>query len=152
MFPLFVFSIRGYPNQRAIYEASPNPTLSPIAITMTVQRRGDFPLHELIPILETNGWDVSVDETLIAARADANGMFQLKVDKGGRVYLRRTSMATPPHDQTQKIDGRRYAVHVESLTTTEATTTLDHANEFPQALKTMMQLALSSASDFRARS
>ncbi len=120
-------------------------------MAMTVQRRGDFPLHELAPFLETNGWDVSVDETLLANRMDARGMFRLKVDKGGRVYLRRTSMDTPPRGQTLEIDGRLYAVHVESMKTAEAATTLHHAEEFPHALRTMMELVLASSLDFGTR-
>ncbi len=109
---------------------------------MTVQRRMDFPIHALAPLLEKAGWDVSVDETLIAVRAEADGFFQLKADRGGRVYLQRAFISTPPRGRTVTKAGRDYAFHEEITVKREVATQLEQMDDFLQVLATMRELVL----------
>jgi len=111
---------------------------------MTVQRRMDFPIHALAPLLEEAGWDVSVDETLIAVRAEADGFFQLKADRGGRVYLRRTFMASSPRGRTVTRAGRDYALHEEITVKREVATQLEQMDDVLHILATMRELVLKS--------
>ncbi len=112
---------------------------------MTVQRRGDFPLHELRRFLETRGWDVFMTEagTLEASLHGAAGVFRLKADRGGRVYLKRTNTAAPPRSQTFVIKGNAYAFQESTTHHWETAATLENAEDFPRVFETMMEIVTS---------
>ena len=80
------------------------------------------------------------DDTLIATREDAAGMFRLKVDKGGRVHLQRTFASKPIRAETVVIDDRTYATSTNTFTVMDVATQLENAREFPHVFERMMEL------------
>ena len=108
---------------------------------MTVQRQAQFSLEALRPMLESLGWDVSLRETLEASCDDAEGAFRLVVDKGGRLYLRRTSLASKPRGKMVQRAGRTYAIHSETIISKSVTTTLNSIDSFGETLSEMQLLA-----------
>ena len=114
---------------------------------MTVQRQAQFSLEVLRPLLESNGWDVSLNETLEAYWHDASGKYRLVAGKDGRIYLRRTSLAAKPQGKMIQKEGLSYAVQTETIFITNIATTLASADEFGKALSEMMSLARVSPDD-----
>lgn len=114
---------------------------------MTVQRQAQFSLEALRPLLESNGWDVSLGETLEADLHDATGQYRLTAGKDGRIYLRRTSLAAKPRGKILQKEGQSYAIQTESIRITDIATTLGAADDFGKALSEMMSLARLSAED-----
>ncbi len=114
---------------------------------MTVRRRAHISLEALRPLLESNGWDVSLDETLKADFQDATGKYRLIADKDGRIYLRRTSLAAKPRGKMIQKEGRSYAIQTESILIQDIATTLDSIDEFSQTLSEMLSLARLSSKD-----
>jgi len=118
-----------------------------VEVIMTVQRQAQFSLEALRPLLESNGWDVSSNETLEAYLHDATGNYRLVAGKDGRIYLRRTSLAAKPQGKMIQKEGLSYAVQTETILITNITTTLASADEFGKALSEMMSLARVSPED-----
>ncbi len=110
-------------------------------VMMTVQRQAQFSLEALRPLLESDGWDVSLGETLEANLHDATGKYRLVVGRDGRIYLRRTSLAAKPQGKMIQKAGRSYAVQTESLFITDIATMLNSVDEFDKVLSEMMTLA-----------
>lgn len=105
---------------------------------MTVQRQSHFSLEMLRPLLTSDGWDVSLRDTLTATYEGENGNFRLVVDRGGRVYLRQTILSMKPRGDVILRSGRTYARHTEALTINSIATTLATPDEFGDALSEMM--------------
>jgi len=108
---------------------------------MTVQRRGDFPLHELVRFLEDQGWDVFLEETLRAVKEDADGVLQFKADREGRLYLRRTLSPTSAQYKKLTIDGVTYTLHAETAIISEVAASIDAVEAFPRVFESMMDLS-----------
>jgi hypothetical protein len=108
---------------------------------MTVQRQAQFSLEALRPMLESMGWDVSLRETLEASCDDGEGAFRFVVDKEGRAYLRRTSLASKPQGKMVHRAGRTYAVHSETTITKSVVTTLNSVTTFDATFSEMQSLA-----------
>jgi len=112
---------------------------------MTVQRLAHFPLAELRPVLESAGWDVTLDETLRAELRDAQGKFRLVVDRSGRAMLRRTAMAAKPLERLVHSGDHTYAIARETHTETHVSTQLAEGDDFGQVLDEMLALSLEDA-------
>ena len=109
---------------------------------MTVHRQNRLPVLELMPVLESNGWDVHGEDTLQAELGNAAGRFRLVIDKSGRVMLRHTALVDHQPGQTVHIHDRTYAMQTESFRVTHITTNITQVAEFPQILSDMMNLIL----------
>ena len=116
-------------------------------VMMTVQRQAQFAPEALLPLLESNGWDVSLGETLVADFHDARGQYRLVAGRDGRIYLRRTNLAAKPRGKIIQKKGRSYAVQTEPFRITDIATTLGADDDFGEVLSDMMSLALSSTED-----
>lgn len=110
---------------------------------MAVGKKALLDLETWRPELERAGWDVSLGDVLTAYRGDAFGHWQLSVDKGGRVHLRRSTLARQPRSRSLEKGNHVYHLHEEHLALYDAATTIDAADDLSQALQTMMTLLLS---------
>ncbi len=124
------------PEQKAL---SPLKSEKP---AMTVQRLAQFPLGTLRPILEAQGWDVSLGDTLQAELQDARGRFRLVADRSGRVMMRCTMLAQEPQDRIVQRGEQTYAVQRELRAVTHVTTQLASAEAFGQVLDELIELSL----------
>ena len=89
--------------------------------------------------------------TLEASLHGTEGVFQLKADRGGRVYLKRTKADAPPRSQTLVIEGRTYAFQESTTHHWETTATLENAEDFPRVFETMMEIVTSNGSPTRTK-
>lgn len=110
---------------------------------MTAEKYALIDLETLRPELEHAGWDVHLGDVLTAYRGDAFGHWQLSVDQGGRVHLRRSTLARRPRGRSLEEDGHLYYLNEEHLALFDAATTIGAADDLSRAVQTMTTLLLS---------
>ncbi len=100
-----------------------------------------FDLSEIGRILTDAGWDVSIRDEVSARRSNVAGVWQLYVDKGGRLRLQITRDTQLPHSQRIEKKGHQYRVLHEGREIINIFTNMDRISDLPEILQTLSQLA-----------
>ncbi|GEM_PF-5434922 len=91
-------------------------------------------LEALAAILREEGWDVLVEEDVIARQDRADGVWNVYADRAGRVRLEVTRPADMPRGRRVTVDGREYRVLRETHEIINVFTTVNREDELLQAL------------------
>lgn len=91
-------------------------------------------LDVLGDILRTEGWDVVVQEDVIARRDNVPGVWMLYVDAAGRVRLEATRNVGMPQAGRMHENGREYRIMWEQQEVINIFTTIDSEDELVEVL------------------
>lgn len=118
---------------------------------MIVRRKAPFSLDALRAPLTAMGWDVTIHDALLGQREDARGVWLLKMEKSGRIYVRLTQLTGAPTGCILQKEGRAFALHSEQRLIKEVATAIDNDDDFAAALQIMEDLLLTSDVDVICR-
>lgn len=93
-------------------------------------------LAVLADILRQEGWDVLVDEDIVARR-EGPGVWQLYADRAGRIRLEITREADMPRGRRLRLEGREYRVLKEIHEVINILTTIHEENDLLPVLHTL---------------
>ncbi len=94
-------------------------------------------LTTLADILREEGWDVLVEEDVVARREGPGEVWHLYADRAGRVRLEVTREAGPPRGRRLRLNGREYRVLREIHEIINVLTTLEREEALVEVLHTL---------------
>ncbi len=93
-------------------------------------------LAQVAEILRQEGWDVVVEDDVIARR-DGPEVWHLFADRGGRIRLEVTREVDMPRGQRLRLDGREYRVLREMHEVIHVLTSISREDELVPVLHTL---------------
>lgn len=96
--------------------------------------------EKLKQILEDAGYDVLVMD-VVQGRKEARGVWEVFIDKGGRLRFVATTTPTPPRGQRVIRGERRYSILREERRITNIVCQLEAVEELAEVLKDLEELA-----------
>ncbi len=118
---------------------------------MMVRRKVPISLDALQALLTAMGWDVTIHDALVGQHEDARGVWLLKMDTSGRIYVRLTQLTGAPSGCILHMEGHAFALHSEQRLIKEVATEIENEEDFAATLQIMEDLLLASDVDVPCR-